>query len=170
MNEENVREEKKRKSPVLLIVIIVLAILILLGGGAALAVYFVGKSAVNNLKSEIQTTAVEDSQSPSSDLCVFGAADQEDAMLVAKNFALGMSSTEISDIEITEPIFYCQEDGTYWVRYTAVPVPETAADPATGVMKKVQGGEWQSVNFGTADVESGLPSDVIIGLELNVMD
>lgn len=161
-----VQPVKKSGSPVVIILIIV-AVIVLLAVAAIIAIYLYTRSLVSNaVKAIPTTTSISSAISPTASATV-SAVDKAAAQQLAEKAAKGMAGPGIESVSIKDQIFYVAKDGTLWSRYTAVPTPVNAADPATGVLKKVAGGEWQGVDFGTAGLSSGLPDDVVAGLNLN---
>jgi len=82
----------------------------------------------------------------------------------------GMASPEITAVTVGEKLFYTDRLGTVWLKYSILPVPENAADPATGIAKKEAGHEWQNLDFGTAGLGNSLPLNVQKALNLDSTD
>lgn len=81
-------------------------------------------------------------------------------------------SGAVKDVAISDKLYYVDKDGTVWVKFTITPIPANLTDPATGIVKKTVGGSWESVNFGTAGLGIGLPSEVhhALGFDSEIFD
>lgn len=71
----------------------------------------------------------------------------------------GMAAPGITGVTVGEKLYYVDKAGTIWLKYTIVPIPENAADPVIGIMKKVGTGDWTNIDFGTAGLGNDLPLD-----------
>jgi len=145
-----------------IIIIVVIAVVILGGAGLILGGLYLGKSTTNTAtpsRSASTTKTTSTSGVPAS-------VNETELDQVIKSSATGMAAPGIEGVNITDKKYYSAPDGTIWLKYVVTPIPENAADPGTGIMKKVPGNEWESVNFGTAGLATGLPADVVEGLEI----
>lgn len=77
-----------------------------------------------------------------------------------------LGTPDIISVTIKDKLYYTDNSGTIWLKYVVEPIPADATDPGTGIAKKLPGGEWQMVNFGTAGLDYGLSADVVSALGL----
>jgi len=92
------------------------------------------------------------------------AASGQDVDRAIRDYVLSHSAPSIKDIRIDKKTYYTDSSGTTWVAFHLYPLPEGVTDPAYGFMKKVPGGNWDGVTFGTGAGECVLPADVQTGL------
>jgi hypothetical protein len=140
----------------LLSIITVVIIVALSAGGFVLFEY--GKK-----QGEKKTTSTTTTQSATAS----AASSEEVINKIIRDCVLGMAAPSITDVTIDKKYYYTDASKTQWIRFHVSPIPQGSADPAYGVMKKVTGGKWTVVDFGTAGVEDNLPTDVKKGLEFN---
>ena len=178
--EERPIADKQAPSPssgkggmVAVIIIIVIILLI----GVEILVFFGAKKYVGNITATTTSTPVATTITPLSSATAISSVvastsqevtstEKQEGEALADKQAKGMSGPGIESVKVTDTVFYKDASGTIWMKYTAVPTPVNAADPATGVLKKPAGGEWIGVDFGTAGLASGLPQDVVSALGL----
>jgi len=141
------------KKTLLLSILAIVAIAVLIGSGFVLFEY--GK---NQGEKKPASNSVTQSATAS-------ATSEEDINKSIRDCVLGMAAPSITDVTIDKKYYYTDLAGTKWIRFHVSPIPEGSADPAYGVMKKIPGGKWVVVDFGTAGVEDNLPTDVKKGLE-----
>jgi len=72
-------------------------------------------------------------------------------------------SRKATDVKIDSKAYYTDSSGTEWARFSILPIPHLTG-ATYGIMKRVPGGNWEGVNFGSAAVECGLREDVQTGL------
>ncbi len=75
-----------------------------------------------------------------------------------------LNNKATQDVTIGEKRYYNDPSGTTWVEFVASPIRKGTAEGGYGIIKKVPGGSWELVNYGTGAVECGLPEDVQVGL------
>ena len=92
-------------------------------------------------------------------------ASEEEINNAIKDFVLGHSAPAVKapDVKISRKVYYTDPSGTNWAEFCILGIPNLTG-PVYGFMKKVPGGDWEGVNFGSGGVECGLPADVQSGL------
>jgi len=70
-----------------------------------------------------------------------------------------------TNVKIARKSYYTDSTGTEWARFSILGIPDLT-DPVYGNMKKVPGGTWEGVDFGSALVGCDLPEDVRGALDL----
>src|SRR4030043_938744 len=86
---------------------------------------------------------------PASSSATTSATSEEDINKIIRECVLGMAAPGITDVSIDKKYYYTDAPKTQWIRFHVSPIPQGSADPAYGVMKKVSGGKWTVVDFGT---------------------
>ena len=173
-------EPAKKSSSGCMIVGIILGIIVLLGIIIVIFVFVAGKTVFKGAVDEINSVSsvtVTSTTVTSTNTTTTGTgkatttvpsgvdAAQLDEFITSslKNSA----APGIEDVKVSSKLYYTDSAGTIWLKYVATPVPVNAADPVTGVMKKVKGSDWAGVDYGTAGLGASVPSDVAAALELN---
>ena len=92
-------------------------------------------------------------------------ASEEELNEAIENYLLTgpARSRKHTDVKIVRKAYYTDSSGTNWAEFCILGIPNLTG-PTYGFMKKVAGGNWEGVNFGSGAVECGLPEDVQTGL------
>lgn len=165
---QNSPSEKKPGSSACMIIAIIAGIIVVLGIITIAIMFFVGRGLFNRAMEGVGNLPSVTAVATSGSVGIMTADELgiDEAVLdqtITEN-ATGMAAPGITGVKVTDKLYYQDSSGTIWLKYTVTPIPVNAADPATGVMKKVVGGDWEGVDFGTAGLASSLPSDVVSAL------
>lgn len=142
----------------LLLLILALVLVVALAGGS-FVLYEYGKKQGEKTSTPTKTSQTATPSATTSE------NSEEDINKIIRDCVLGMAAPSIEDVSIDKKYYYTDSSKTKWIRFHVSPLPEGVTDPAYGVMKKVKGGKWTTVDFGTCCIEDNLPTDVKSGLE-----
>ena len=160
--------QQKKSSSGCLIVGIILAVVVVLGIIGLVIMFVLGRGFFNKIKDEagslssVTAVATTSSYGATTEAALGLDGTAIDEMITSTTKAA--AAPGITGVKVAEKVYYSDASGTIWLKYVVTPIPENAADPLTGIMKKVKGSDWVGVDYGTAGLASGLPSDVVAGL------
>jgi hypothetical protein len=90
---------------------------------------------------------------------------EEDTSNIIRGLVLANSGLE--DVRVDIKRYYTDSSGTEWIGFVVYPIPEGATDQGVGIVKRVQGGDWELAALGTGPVGQYLPDDVKKGLGID---